>query len=62
MSKKELELLKRATKLFPILIDSYCGNCEDTPCDDLRPSYVCQEHRWLKEVRELLVKRRKETR
>jgi hypothetical protein len=48
-----LSLLRSGIRLLPDLIDSDCGNCEDTPCDDARPSYLCKGHRWLKEVRKL---------
>jgi hypothetical protein len=54
----ELELLKRGLRLIGPLVDSHCGNCEGTPCDDMRPSYICAEHKWIKEVRKTLKRER----
>lgn len=50
------KLLQRAVRLFPRVIASSCGNVEGTPCDDMRPSYVCPLHQWLKDAREMLRK------
>jgi hypothetical protein len=52
-------LLKRGLKLMPDLVDSHCGNSEDTPCDDLRPKYVCKWHRWIADVRRVLAANKK---
>lgn len=53
-----ISLLRRGMAFLPEMINSDCGNCEDTPCDDDRPRYVCKGHRWLKQVRQLLARER----
>jgi hypothetical protein len=51
-TKLETErLLTRAVHLFAEECNYVCGNCEGTPCDDLKPKYVCKFHRWLKAAR-----------
>ena len=47
----ERRLLIRAIKLFRSLADSHCGNTEGTPCNDVKPSYVCPHHKWMAEAR-----------
>lgn len=53
-----LSLLRQGMSFLPEVIDSECGNCEDTPCDDSRPRFICKGHKWLKEVRNLLTRER----
>lgn len=55
MGNRKLEIvLRRGMKFIPDLIESHCGNCEGTPCDDMNRRYICRGHKWLKEVRALL--------
>jgi len=44
-------LVRRAITLIADAGGYQCGNVEGTPCDDLRPGYVCKYHRWIKEAR-----------
>jgi hypothetical protein len=50
---QERKLLRKAIKLFSRLINTDCGNCEGTPCNDSQPYYVCPGHLWLKEAKKL---------